>query len=65
MAWRIIEVGDDEATSADLTDSELVGVSILLANHCGDPKADLNVYWRALEKMQPQVDAATDNTLIK
>lgn len=60
MAWRLIEIGDDEATPTDLTDSELVGVSILLTQHCGQPRNDLNVYWRARNKLKPQAQAATD-----
>lgn len=60
MAWRLIEIGDDEATPTDLTDSELVGVSILLTQHCEQPRNDLNVYWRACNKLKPQAQAATD-----
>jgi hypothetical protein len=52
MAWRIIEVSDDEALGTDLTNSELVGVSILLTHHCGIPRNDLNVYWRASNKLR-------------
>ena len=60
MAWRIIEVTDDDATQNDLTDSELVGVSVLLQHHCGEPLNDLNVYWRAARKVQPIAAAAID-----
>lgn len=61
MAWRIVEVADSEATEADLTDSELVGVSILLTHYSGLPRSDMNVYWRAKVKIRPQVAIALDN----
>ena len=60
MAWRIVEVPEEEATETDLTDSELVGVSILLTHKCGGPRDDMNVYWRARQKMQPQVEIALE-----
>ena len=61
MAWRIIEVSDDEAMETDLTDSELIGVSVLLTHQCGEPRdVRLNVYWRAREKIHPQVEIAID-----
>ena len=59
MAWRLIEVPDGERDD-DLTSSELVGVSILLAQHMGEPHNDLNVYHRAWQKLQPQVSQAID-----
>lgn len=51
MAWRIVEVSDDEAVETDLTNSELIGASILLTQLCGFPRNDLNVYWRASTKL--------------
>ena len=51
MAWRIVEVSDDEAVETDLTNSELIGASILLNQLCGFPRNDLNVYWRAGTKL--------------
>lgn len=59
MAWRLIEVPDGESPD-DLTSSELVGVSIMLAQGMGEPHNDLNVYYRAWQKLQPQVSQAID-----
>jgi hypothetical protein len=58
MKWRIVPIKDDEAMPGDLTSGELVGVSILLTHKCGEPRDEHNVYWRAREKMQPQVEQA-------
>ncbi|QLI49464.1 hypothetical protein vBPaeMUSP18_09 [Pseudomonas phage vB_PaeM_USP_18] len=60
MAWRLIEVPDGES-EGDLTSGELVGVSILLAQGMGEPANELNVYYRAWLKLQPQVRAAMDD----
>ena len=59
MAWRLIEVPDGES-AYDLTSSELVAVSIMLAQGMGEPHSDLNVYYRAWQKLQPQVGQAID-----
>ena len=56
MAWRVIEVPDGE--SGDLTSAELIGVSVMLAQHMGEPHNEYNVFYRAWEKLQPQVSAA-------
>ena len=59
MAWRLIEVPDGERDN-DLTSSELVAVSIILAQGMGEPHSSLNVYYRAWQKLQPQVSQAID-----
>ena len=59
MAWRLIEVPDGESAD-DLTSSELVAVSIMLAQGMGEPHSSLNVYYRAWRKLQPQVSQAID-----
>lgn len=59
MAWRLIEVPDGESPD-DLTSSEPVAVSIMLAQGMGEPHSDLNVYYRAWQKLQPQVSQAID-----
>ena len=59
MAWRLIEVPDGERDN-DLTSSELVAVSIMLAQGMGEPHSSLNVYYRAWQKLQPQVSQAID-----
>lgn len=62
MAWRIIEVAENEATDADLTDGELIGISVLLTHESGEPRdVKYNVYWRAREKIQPAVEKAMGN----
>jgi hypothetical protein len=61
MRWRLIEVDDADATDGDLSDAELVGASIILTNGCGEPRDErYNVYWRARQKIQPQVLIALD-----
>lgn len=57
MAWRLVEVPDGEQSN-DLTDGELIGISVLLTHECGSPRDDFNVYWRARNKIQPQVEVA-------
>ena len=57
MAWRLIEVDDAEASETDLSDSELIGISVVLA-HNGEPG---DVYRRAHTKIQPQVEKAILN----
>jgi len=56
--WQIAKVDDCDATSGDLTDSELIGISVMLTHNSGEPRDDSNVYWRARNKIQPQVEAA-------
>lgn len=52
--WKVVEA--DPGDEAGLTDSELAGVSIVLAQTCiGD-----DVYYRAWEKIQPQVRLAME-----
>lgn len=61
MSWRIIEITPEETKPEDLTDSELIGVSILLTHHGDDglgPRDNDSVYWRARQKIQPQVEKA-------
>lgn len=57
--WRIVEVAD-KGQPTDLTSSELVGISVLLTHRAGEPHDDMNVYWRARQKIQPQVEIALD-----
>lgn len=57
MAWRVIYISDESEQEDDLTDSELLGLSILAAQHAAD-KTD--VYYRAWSKIQPQVNQAID-----
>jgi hypothetical protein len=58
--WRIVAVTEAfEAT--DLTDGELIGISVLLTHRAGEPHTDRNVYWRARQKIQPQVEQALDD----
>lgn len=60
--WRIVEVPEGEAVlPSDLTSSELFGVSVLLTHQCGEPYDDSNVYFRARNKIQPQVRIAMDD----
>lgn len=59
MAWRLIEAPEGERED-DLTSGELIGVSIMMAQHMGEPHNELNVYYRAWEKLQPQVSKAMD-----
>jgi hypothetical protein len=62
MAWRLVQIPDEEAVKGDfegdLTNGELIGISILLTHNAGEPYDDYNVYWRAREKIQPQVEKA-------
>lgn len=53
MAWRLVEIPDSEAQAEDLSNEELVGISIMLAQHMGEPLNDMNVYYRAWEKLRP------------
>jgi hypothetical protein len=55
--WRIVEILENPQES-DLTDSELIGVSVLLTHRRGEPRDEWNVYWRARQKIQPQVETA-------
>ena len=56
MSWKIVETDDP----LDLTDAELIGLSILAAQYMGEPADDLNVYYRAWKKIQPMVNTAID-----
>lgn len=56
MAWRLVEIPDAESTGEDLSDGELIGVSIALAHHCSPVERD--VYRRAYRKLQPAVNKA-------
>lgn len=58
MAWRLVEISAGDELEGDLTDSELVGISIVLTHECWDVKNSSNVYWAAREKIQKQVDKA-------
>jgi hypothetical protein len=58
--WRLVEVEEADAQPTDLTDSELIGASIILTHHSGEPYDDVNVYWRARQKIQPAVRIALD-----
>jgi hypothetical protein len=60
MAWRLVKVETADALESDLTNSEMVGVSIILIHHAGEPLDDMNVYYRAWRKIQPMVDEAID-----
>lgn len=55
--WRIIEIPDEEASETDLSDGELIGISISLRYLSEEPD-DFDVYWRARRKIQPQVEVA-------
>jgi hypothetical protein len=61
MAWRIIEIPDENARPTDLTNGELIGVSVLLTHHAGEPRNEVNVYWRAREKLQENVERAIEH----
>ena len=63
MAWRLIEVSEDVAQETDLSDGELLGISILLTHESGEPRDERNVYWRARQKIQPQVTAALERDI--
>lgn len=54
--WRLVVT--DDPGDYDLTDSELVGISVLLTHNAGEPHDDANVYWRARQKLQPSVQIA-------
>ena len=58
MKWKIVQAAEDDQQA--LTSGELLGISILLTHNCGEPRDEYNVYWRAREKIQPQVCAAID-----
>lgn len=60
MNWKIVPAKRKGPNT--LTSSELVGMSILLINHCDEPNDDMNVYWRAWTKIQSAVaQAMRDN----
>lgn len=62
MAWRIVYIPDEEAIKGDLegdlTNGELIGISVFLTQKMHEPFDDYNVYWRARQKIQPQVEKA-------
>ena len=59
MAWRIVEIKESEKCELDLSNSELIGISVLLTNWCRKPEAiEAGVYWRAMEKIRTQVNFA-------
>lgn len=58
--WRIVEVPEELALETDLTDSELIGVSILLTHQSGEPRDEMNVYWRARQRIQYAVGVAIE-----
>lgn len=60
MPWRLIEVLGAEVQSMDLTDGELIGVSVTLIHQASEFPGGSNVYLRAWEKIQPQVNIALD-----
>ena len=60
MAWRLVEVPDSEARAEDLSNEELVSIRIMLAQHMGEPLNDMNVYYRAWEKLRSMVHVAMD-----
>lgn len=63
MAWKLVEVPDDDPT-ATWTDSEMIGASILLINCCGEPLEEkYNVYYRAWVKMQGAVEQVQNRKL--
>ena len=55
----MIEVTSDIRES-DLTSGELVGISVMLTHNMGEPHSDDNVYFRARQKIQPQVQIAIE-----
>jgi hypothetical protein len=61
--WRLVEIPEGEQCETDLTDAELIGVSIILAHNCGAPRDEWNVYWRAWDKLQRDVKIAIDRDL--
>jgi len=60
QVWRIVSVIPGDERPADLTSSELVGISVLLTHYSGEPHDELNVYWRARQKIQPMVYVALE-----
>lgn len=59
MAWKLIEVSDEEENA--LSDSELIGISIMLRENMGEPYDERSVYLCAWRKLQSAVDKAIDN----
>lgn len=51
MAWRITETPDGE-NPQDLTDSEMIGVVVLVRENMREPYDQRNVYYRAWEKLR-------------
>jgi hypothetical protein len=58
MAWRIIEVDEGEKVDSDLTDSELVGISVALFAAAVKSANHDNVYQRVRAKLQTVVARA-------
>lgn len=61
MAWRLVEIPENETLDSDLTNSELVGVSVMLAHGVRTLEDFECGYGRAYLKIQPQVQKALDN----
>jgi hypothetical protein len=57
--WRLVQVADEDAVPTDLTDDELVGISVLLTHH-RSPRGDESVYWRARQKIRDAVAIALE-----
>lgn len=61
-AWSKSSTGQERPT--DLTDGELIGVSVLLTQYCNSEPAfarHSGVYWDARQKIQPQVEKAMES----
>jgi hypothetical protein len=59
MRWRVVRVPEQDQTEHDLTSSELIAISVLLTRwHRQSGIEDDSVYWRARQKIQPQVSEA-------
>jgi hypothetical protein len=58
MAWKIIEVDEGKEVDSDLTDSELVGISVALSAAASKSANYDNPYKRAWAKLQAAVTRA-------
>jgi hypothetical protein len=61
MAWRLIEIPDDTAQPTDLTDGELIGVRVILAQYMGEGGPQVNVYARAYSKLGDAAEIALNH----
>jgi hypothetical protein len=52
--WKLVPASGDDC----LTDGELIGIHVLLNDHCGEPLDHRNVYFRAWGKIMPAVEVA-------